>query len=70
LLKLANDRSQVEEVHEEVYLLKDIEQSKMGYYSKEGILVFERNLRPDEMQYSIQDHLRKAQLWHYLKTLQ
>jgi len=54
-------RSQVEEVHEEVYLLKDIEQSKMGYYSKEGILVFERNLRPDEMQYSIQDHLRKAQ---------
>jgi hypothetical protein len=47
-------RSQVE-VHEEVYLLKDIEQSKMGYYSKEEILVFE-NLRPDEMQYSIQDH--------------
>jgi hypothetical protein len=36
-------RSQVEEVHEEVYLLKDIEQSKMGYYSKEGILVFERS---------------------------
>jgi hypothetical protein len=32
-------RSQVEEVHEEVYLLKDIEQSKMGYYSKEEILV-------------------------------
>jgi hypothetical protein len=53
-------RSQVEEVHEEVYLLKDIEQSKM-YYSKEGFLFFERNLRPDEMQYSIQDHLRKAQ---------
>lgn len=54
-------RSQVEEVNEEVYLLKDIEENKMGYYSKEGILVFERNLRPDEMQYSIQDHLRKAQ---------
>jgi hypothetical protein len=54
-------RSQVEEVHEEVYLLKDVNESKMGYYSKEGILVFERNLRPDEMQYSIQDHLRKAQ---------
>jgi hypothetical protein len=30
-------RSQVEEVHEFIY--KDIEQSKMGYYSKEGILV-------------------------------
>lgn len=54
-------RSQVEEVNEEVYLLKDIEEGKMGYYSKEGVLVFERNLRPDEMQYSIQDHLRKAQ---------
>lgn len=54
-------RSQVEEVSEDVYLLKDIEEGKMGYYSKDGILVFERNLRPDEMQYSIQDHLRKAQ---------
>ncbi|MCG9792509.1 hypothetical protein [Flavobacterium algicola] len=54
-------RSQVEEVSEEVYLLKDIEDGKMGYYSKEGVLVFERNLRPDEQQYSIQDHLRKAQ---------
>lgn len=53
-------RSQVEEVNEEVYLLKDIEEGKMGYYSKDGNLVFERNLRPDEMQYSIQEHLRKA----------
>lgn len=54
-------RTQVEEVTEAVYLLKDIEEGKMGYYSKEGNLVFERNLRPDEQQYSIQDHLRKAQ---------
>jgi hypothetical protein len=54
-------RTQVEEVTEDVYLLKDIEEGKMGYYSKEGILVFERNLRPEEQQYSIQDHLRKAQ---------
>jgi hypothetical protein len=53
-------RSQVEEVTEEVYLLKDVEDGKMGYYSKEGKLVFERNLRADEMQYSIQEHLRKA----------
>jgi hypothetical protein len=53
-------RTQVEEVSEEVYLLKDIEEGKMGYYSKEGNLVFERNLRADEMQYSIQEHLRKA----------
>jgi hypothetical protein len=54
-------RTQVEEVTEDVYLLKDIEEGKMGYYSKEGKLVFERNLRPEEQQYSIQDHLRKAQ---------
>lgn len=54
-------RNQVEEVSEEVYLLKDVEEGKMGYYSKEGKLVFERSLRPDEQQYSIQEHLRKAQ---------
>lgn len=54
-------RSQVEEITEDVYLMKDIEEGKMGYYSKEGKLVFERNLRTDEMQYSIQEHLRKAQ---------
>lgn len=54
-------RSQVEEVTEDVFLMKDIVEGKMGYYSKEGILVFERNLRPEEQQYSIQDHLRKAQ---------
>lgn len=54
-------RSQVEEVNEEVYLLKDVEAGKMGYYNKHGVLVFERSLRPDEQQFSIQEHLRKAQ---------
>lgn len=53
-------RSQVEEINEEVYLLKDHAEGKMGYYSKDGILRFERNLRPDEMQYSINEHLKKA----------
>ncbi|WP_281225394.1 hypothetical protein [Flavobacterium aquiphilum] len=53
-------RSRVEEVKEDVYLIKDIEAGKMGYYSKAGILVFERNLTPDEMQYSITEHLRKS----------
>jgi uncharacterized protein YPO0396 len=53
-------RTQMEEVTEEVYLLKDLQEMKMGYYSKEGKLVFERGLRPDEMQFSIQEHLRKA----------
>ncbi|MHC0441586.1 hypothetical protein [Flavobacterium sp. 3-210] len=59
--KLQKIRSQVEEVKENVYLLKDVEENKMGYYSKEGNLVFERALRPDEQQFSINEHLRKAQ---------
>ncbi|WP_202703127.1 hypothetical protein [Flavobacterium sp. UGB4466] len=54
-------RTQVEEVKEKVFLLKDLNEEKMGYYSKDGILVFERELRPDEKQYSITDHLRKAE---------
>jgi hypothetical protein len=53
-------RSQVEEVNEEVFFMKDLLEEKMGYYSKEGILVFERSLKPEERQYSIQDHLKKA----------
>lgn len=54
-------RTQVDLVTDDVYLLKDVEENKMGYYSKEGDLVYERNLRPEEMQYSITDHLRKAE---------
>ncbi|RZJ33744.1 MAG: hypothetical protein EOO51_12705 [Flavobacterium sp.] len=53
-------RTQMEEVTEEVYLLKDLQQMKMGYYSKEGKLVFERGLRPDEMQFSITETLKKV----------
>jgi hypothetical protein len=49
-----------EDVTKPVFLLKDLEEEKMGYYTEEGILVFERRLRPDEMQYSIQEHLRKS----------
>ncbi|SHG28430.1 hypothetical protein [Flavobacterium johnsoniae] len=59
--KLQKIRSGVEEVKEDVYLLKDVEDNKMGYYSKDGNLVFERALRPDEQQFSINEHLRKAQ---------
>lgn len=59
--KLQKIRSGVEEVKEDVYLLKDVEENKMGYYSKDGNLVFERALRPDEQQFSINEHLRKAQ---------
>jgi hypothetical protein len=53
-------RTGSEEVTDSVFLLKDLELEKMGYYNKEGVLVFERRLRPDEMQYSIQEHLRKS----------
>lgn len=53
-------RTQMEEVTDEVFLLKDTEEMKMGYYSKEGRLVFERGLRPDEMNFSITEHLRKG----------
>lgn len=49
-------RTQMEEVTEEVFLMKDLVEQKMGYYSKEGKLVFERNLKADEMQYSIADY--------------
>lgn len=52
-------RTQLEEVTDEVFLMKDIEENKMGYYSKDGKLVFERSLKADEMQFSITEHLRK-----------
>lgn len=59
--KLQMIRTHVEDVFEDVYLMKDVEEEKMGYYNKEGKLVFERALLPGERQYSISDHLRKAE---------
>jgi hypothetical protein len=49
----------VEDVIENVYLLKDLEEEKMGYYSKDGKLVFERSLKPEEKQYTISDFTNK-----------
>lgn len=57
---LQNIRSQVEEVTEDVYLMKDLEDGKMGYYTKEGRLVFERRLKPEENQYSIRETFKIA----------
>ena len=57
---LQNIRSQVEEVTEEVYLMKDLEDGKMGYYTKEGRLVFERRLKPEENQYSNRETFKIA----------
>jgi hypothetical protein len=54
-------RTGMEEVNGDVYLMKDLAEEKMGYYTPDGKLVFERRLKPEEMQYSIQDHLRKAE---------
>lgn len=52
-------RTGMEEINDDVFLMKDLEENKMGYYSKEGKLVFERNLKPEEMQYSITDYKNK-----------
>jgi hypothetical protein len=52
-------RTGMEEINDDVFLMKDLEENKMGYYSKEGKLVFERNLKPEEMQYSITDFKNK-----------
>lgn len=52
-------RTGVEDVVEDVYLLKDLEEEKMGYYSKDGKLVFERSLKPEEKQYTISDFTNK-----------
>lgn len=49
-------RTGMEEVNEDVYLMKDLQENKMGYYTKAGKLVFERNLKPEEMQFSINDY--------------
>lgn len=54
-------RTGMEEINGDVYLMKDLEEEKMGYYTPEGKLVFERRLKPEEMQYSINEHLRKAE---------
>lgn len=51
-------RTQLEEITDEVFLMKDRNSMRMGYYSKEGKLVFERGLRADEMQFSIVEHLK------------
>jgi hypothetical protein len=54
-------RTGMEEVNGDVYLMKDLAEEKMGYYTPEGKLVFERRLKAEEMQYSINEHLRKAE---------
>ncbi|OIQ16563.1 MAG: hypothetical protein BM557_09625 [Flavobacterium sp. MedPE-SWcel] len=49
-------RTRSEEVVDTVYLLKDEEHERMGVYSKEGALLLERALLPNERQYSIIDN--------------
>lgn len=60
LQQLANSqmnklRSGVEEMNEIVYLLPEHEEGMMGYYSAEGLLVYQRPLMPEERQFSIVD---------------
>ncbi|MCO6149086.1 hypothetical protein [Flavobacterium sp. NRK1] len=52
-------RTRSEEVTGEVFLIKDEHEQRMGIYSKEGVLLFERSLLPEEKQYSIVDNTFK-----------
>lgn len=55
-------RTRSEEITGEVYLIKDEHEQRMGIYSKEGKLLFDRSLLPEEKQYSIIDQtFRKAE---------
>lgn len=55
-------RTRSEELTGEVYLMKDDHEQRMGIYSKEGKLLFDRSLLPEEKQYSIIDQtFRKAE---------
>jgi len=47
-----------EEVTEQVYLLDDQEEKKIGYYNADGLLVYERPLMPDERQLRIVDKVQ------------
>ena len=54
-------RTRTEEVNGDAFLMKDVEEGRMGYYSREGRLLYERRLLPEEMQFSIVDNYKKAQ---------
>lgn len=54
-------RTRSEEVCGEVFMIKDEHNGQMGYYSPEGILLFQRSLLPEERQFSIVDNFRQAQ---------
>ncbi len=53
-------RSRAEEITGEVYLIKDSHSERMGIYSPEGKLLFERGLLPEERQFSIVDNFKQA----------
>lgn len=50
---MQNIRTGAEEVTEDVYHLSDMDSEQMGYYNKEGVLIFSRPLMTSERQYSI-----------------
>lgn len=53
---LTEIRTRSEEITGEVYLIKDEHEQRVGVYSPEGVLLFERGYMPDERQYSIDDN--------------
>jgi hypothetical protein len=52
-------RSGVEEMNEMVFLLPEHDEGMIGYYSAEGVLVYQRPLMPEEKQFSIVDNSHK-----------
>jgi hypothetical protein len=56
---LTEIRTRSEEITGEVYLIKDEHEQRVGVYSPEGILLFERGYMPDERQYSIEENVRR-----------
>lgn len=59
-ITLTKLRSKVEEVEEEVYLIADQEEGMMGYYNRDGLLVHQRVLLPEERQFRIVDNSKNG----------
>ena len=57
-ISLGRIRNRVEEVTEDVYLIDDQEDGMMGYYNSRGELVHQRQLNPEERQFSLVDRTK------------
>jgi len=53
VILLTNIKKKAEFINESCYKFIDFESKQVGYYNSEGLLVEERNMRPDEAQLTI-----------------